>query len=387
MSNSAAKKNGKRKKSGRKMLVTSTELMMIQFLVPHVKYLTEKGWNIEVACSNVGGRIDEVKEALKGVAKVHVVELYRNPARPQNLKGLLQMKKLIDSRNWDIIWTNEPVMGVMTRLAAQKARRRGTKVVYIAHGFHFYKGAPLQNWVFAPIEIGMSLFNDVIVTINWEDFNWAEKHLFTKDVRHIDGIGVDFSTRQIVKSREEKRLELGVKEDEILVLSVGELKTRKNHEPVLRALAKLDYPNVKYYICGIGELHDYLQNLADELGMADRFQLLGYRKDIPEIMNAADIYAHPSLREGLGLASLEAMAAGLPLVTSNVQGIPDYVENGVTGYMCSPHDLAGFRRNLNHLIKRKGLRNKIGKTNQERVKKYAVENIELELQNIFESLV
>ena len=89
-----------------------------------------------------------------------------------NIRGLLQLMKIIKAGSYDIIWTNEPVMGIMTRLAARIVRRKKVKIIYVAHGFHFYKGAPKKNWiVYYPIEKIFSLFTDEIVTINNEDYN------------------------------------------------------------------------------------------------------------------------------------------------------------------------------------------------------------------------
>jgi glycosyltransferase involved in cell wall biosynthesis len=369
--------------SKKKLLVTATDLMIIQFLIPHINYLVMNGYEVSVACSVVGDRLEDIKKAVNPDVKIQTVRLVRKPLRVSNLKGYMDLKALINKEHYDLIWTNEPVMGVMTRFAARKARQVGTKVLYIAHGFHFYKGAPKLNWLACPIEIFMSRFNDVIVTINWEDYHWAKKHLHTKEIKHIDGIGVDFSKRALLMPREEKRSELGLSKDDILVLSVGELQKRKNHEPMIRAVAALNNPKVKYYICGRGELNEYLHNLVKELGAEKQIEFLGYRRDIPDLMNAADIYAHPSLREGLGLASLEAMAAGLPLVTSNVQGIPDYVENGVTGFMCDPMDVESYKKNLKRLISDAALREKIGKENIVRVRKYNVIQIEKALYTIF----
>lgn len=371
----------------KKILVTATDLMTIQFLIPHINYLDANGYEVSVVCSVVGNRLDDVQKAVNPGISVRTVRLVRNPLKPGNLKGYKDLKKIIGEEHYDLIWTNEPVMGVMTRLAARKARKAGTKVLYIAHGFHFYKGAPKINWLACPIEVFMSRFNDALVTINWEDFHWAKKHLHTKTIEHIDGIGVDFSKRVSLTPREEKRNELGVSEDDVLVLSVGELQKRKNHEPMIKAVAALNDPHVKYYICGRGELNEYLHELVEKLGAEDRIRFLGYRKDIPDVMNAADIYAHPSRREGLGLASLEAMAAGLPLVTSNVQGIPDYVENGVTGFMCDPMDVEAYKENLRRLIFDPSLCERIGKVNLDRVKKYDVAVIEKTLYEIFRRLM
>ena len=114
----------------KKLLITSTDLMMIQFLVPHVKHLSENGYHVEIACSVVGDRIDDVRRVLEGYAKaIHIVRLERSPVSPNNLKGYGDMKRLLAENHYDIIWTNEPVMGVVTRLAARKLRKAGTKVL------------------------------------------------------------------------------------------------------------------------------------------------------------------------------------------------------------------------------------------------------------------
>ena len=137
----------------KKLLLTCTDLMAIQFLVPHIRYLSQNGFSVELACSDVGGRLGDLHKALDGIAPIHTVRLVRSPFSLGNRKGYGDLKKIIDGEHWDIIWTNEPVMGVMTRLAARSVRIHGTKVVYMVHGFHFYKGAPKKNWlIWYPVE-------------------------------------------------------------------------------------------------------------------------------------------------------------------------------------------------------------------------------------------
>lgn len=369
----------------KRLLLTCTDLMTIQFMVPHIRYLAQNGFSVDLACSVVGDRLEDVKNAVGNVANIHTLRLERSPFSPVNLKGYGDLKKLLAENEYDIIWTNEPVMGVMTRFAARNARKKGTKVLYMAHGFHFFKGAPLLNWLmWAPTEIIMAHFNDILVTINWEDYNWAKKHTATPVIKHIDGIGVDFSDREGVISRDEKRSQLGIKPDDILVLSVGELQKRKNHQVIIESIANLKNDKIKYIICGQGVLENHLKSVVEKNNLQNQVFFLGYRQDIPEIMSACDIFAHPSVREGLGLASLEAMASGLPLITSNVQGVPDYVENGVTGYMCAPRDVEAFTRNINTLVSDKSLREKIGTTNVGFVQKYRVEVIEPVIKEILE---
>ena len=181
----------------KKILITSTDMMMIQFLIPHVRYLSENGYTVEIVCSVVGDRLEDVRKALADIpCVIHTVRLERSPASPRNFLGYRDMKRLLKENRYDIIWTNEPVMGVVTRLAARKVRKTGTKVVYMCHGFHFYKGASLANWlIFYPVERLMSRFCDMIVTINREDEARA-KTFHCPRVEHIDGIGVDISKRQ-----------------------------------------------------------------------------------------------------------------------------------------------------------------------------------------------
>ena len=371
----------------KKLLITSTELMMIQFLVPHVKYLSENGFRVEIACSDVGGRMEDVRNALEGVVDaIHVLRLERSPVSPRNFQGYRDLKKLLAENHYDIIWTNEPVMGVVTRLAANKYRRKGTKVIYMCHSFHFYKGASLPSWlIFYPIEWLMSRFCDMIVTINHEDEARA-KTFHCPRVEHIHGIGVNTDRLHNRNEQSDIRSELNLSGDDFLVLSVGELNENKNQQVIIRAIAQLKDPQIHYLLCGKGDQRERLESLAKELGIADNVHFLGYRKDVPQIMRAADIYAHPSKREGLGLASLEAMACGLPLVTSNVQGIPDYVENGVTGYMCDPTDVDKFAEHLDILICDPSLRRRISETNRKRALKYAVAEIQPAIANMIKTM-
>lgn len=370
----------------KKILLTCTDLMAIQFMVPHIHHLAENGFSVELACSIVGNRYDELKNAVGKSAKIHTVRLERNPFSLNNLNGYKDMKKLLAENTYDLIWTNEPVMGVVTRLAARKARKNGTKVLYMVHGFHFCKGAPLIDWLmWAPIEYTMSYFNDILVTINWEDYNRAKKYFKTPKVLHLDGIGVDLSRYKCSCSRTEKRSQLGISDDDILLLSVGELEKRKNHALTIKALSKIKNSNVKCIICGIGSLEDKLKDLVASLGLENRITFLGYRKDIPEIMLASDIYAHPSFREGLGIASLEAMASGLPILASNTRGISDYIENGVNGFMCNPYDVESFAKNLEMLASNEILRKSISEKNLLKVQQYKIDVVKIALKELLEN--
>lgn len=361
---------------------------MIQFLVPHVIYLSENGFDVELACSDVGGRLDEVRQALEQHArKIHQVRLVRNPASLTNLAGYRDLKKIIDAGHYDIIWTNEPVMGVMTRLAARDARKKGTKVLYMVHGFHFYKGAPLANWMlFYPVERICSRFCDMIVTINTADLKMA-KTFHAGRVDRINGIGVN--TERILDTsvdRNQKRRSLGIPEEAFFIVSVGELHDSKNHQVIIRSLSKIKDPGMIYGICGKGELLEKLKKLCEQCGVEKQVRFFGYRRDVLEILHSADLYVHPSRREGLGVAVLEAMASGLPLLTSNVGGLGDVIEDGLTGYSCDCNDVEGFRSRILQFYRNPELRSQMSEYNVEAVKKYDSKVITREVCRIMKEL-
>ena len=342
----------------RRVLVTSTNTSMHEFLLPHIKCLIENGYVVEIACSHVAGRFEQLNEAVGEEVKVHRVNLYRSPVRIGNLKGLRELRQIIRDGHFDLIWTNEPVMGVMTRLAAIPARRTGTKVLYMAHGFHFFHGAPLKNWLlYYPVEKIMSVWTDILVTINQEDYALAKKKMHAKQVEYIPGIGVDtnrFFPDAVTEGKKDAiRRSLGLERGDKMLLSVGELIPRKNHEVVIRALAELRAPSIKYYICGEGELRPELEALIEKLGLEGSVFLLGYREDIPQLCACADLFIMPSLQEGLPVALMEALASKTPVICANIRGNTDLIAGKnalfecrdvsgaaakITEYLTEPHD-------------------------------------------------
>lgn len=372
---------------GKKILITSTDLMMVQFLLPHVINLSQKGYKVEIACSTVGGRINEIREKLNGyVNAIHIVRLVRSPLNSVNIKGYFDMKKVINNGNYDIIWTNEPVMGVTVRLAAKNARKKGTKVMYMVHGFHFYKGAPLLNWIiYYPIEKLMANKADLITTINREDYRRAQKFNVPR-VEYIHGIGIN--TERLTKSRNAIHLrdKLGLSDSDFIVISVGELNKNKNQKVIIEAIAKLHEPRIYYIICGKGNQLEKLQKFVKEKKLEDRINFLGYRKDVVDIVSQADVFAMPSKREGLPVATLEAMYCGLPIVNSNIRGLEDVTENGKSGFTCAPEDIEGFAHGIKNLFQDEELRKKIQYRNQNTVKPFCISNTQLEVYRILSTL-
>lgn len=371
-------------KQSKKVLIVASVVSFIEwFNKENVDYLNKtRGCELHIACNfdymedtdeeRTKAYIEKIKQ--EGVI-LHNVHFARSPFSPQNIECYKQLKKIIDETHFNLIHVHTPTVSILTRLAARKARKNGTTVMYTCHGFHFHNAAPKKNWMmFYPMELLMSRFCDYIVTINKEDFNRA-KSFHTPNVRYIPGVGVNINHIHNCKlDKVAYKRELGLPEDCILVLSIGEMIERKNHEVIIRALAKVKNSKVFYAICGKGPLKGHLLNLANELGVGERVKFLGFRRDIPELCNTADISAFPSRIEGLGLAGIEAMAAGVPLVSSNVHGILDYVIDGKTGYAKNPDDVDGFAWAINKLADDVPLRIRMATNCWDVVKPFEIEN-------------
>ena len=351
---------------GKKVLIVASVVSFIEwFNKENVEYLkNDLKCEVHIACNFDYMEDTNVERTKKYINKItdegvilHNILFARSPFGKGNKQAYKQLKKLINEEHFDLVHCHTPTVSIMTRLAAKKARKQGTVVMYTCHGFHFHNAAPLKNWIlYYPVEKMLSRNCDYLVTINREDFNRARK-FHCKNVRYIPGVGVDLTKIKNIKiDKSEKRKSIGVPSDKILILSVGEMIERKNHEVIIRALGKLKDPNIYYAIAGKGPLKEYLENLAKKMGIEDRVLFLGFRTDIYELYHIADISAFPSKIEGLGLAGIEAMAAGIPIVSSNVHGILDYVVDGETGYAVAPNDVEGFANAIKKLAGNSELR-------------------------------
>lgn len=373
------------------LVLASVASMIDQFNMQNIQLLLDNGYQVDVACNckegnttsdeRVHGLIKRLND--KGAPVIHVPI----PRRITDVKGISnsinQVKKLCDENHYNLVHCHSPIGSVVARIAARDGRKRGTKVIYTAHGFHFYEGAPLQNWIlFYPVEKICSKWTDVLITINKEDYAFAKKHMNAGRVEYVPGVGVDTKAFQLENfDKYSKRKELGIKADDFFVLSVGELNQNKNQEVIVRAIAKLNNPKIQYFIAGKGDRADYLQELAKQLNV--NLHLLGYRTDIVELLNTADMYAFPSYREGLSVALMEAMSAGLPCVVSNIRGNVDLIEEGVGGYLSRPDDIEGFLFAINELVIRRDKRGLFSDNNKKTVKNFDIECVVNRMREIY----
>lgn len=362
------------------LVIASVASMIDQFNMPNIHLLIELGYKVDVACNFVQGstcsdeKIDKLRQTLKNIGvRCFQIDFARNVLKVnQNIRAYHQTRKLVKENCYELIHSHSPIGGLLSRIAARDMRAKGTKVIYTAHGFHFFKGAPKKNWmIFYPIEKFASRWTDVLVTITHEDYNFAKSKMNAQQVVYVPGVGIHteiFHPSENYESiRSLKRKELGMGDDDIMVLSVGELNKNKNHEVILRAIAALNNKRVKFVVAGRGLLKNHLESLAGDLNISDQIQLLGFRTDIRELFVAADIFAHPSFREGLSVAVMEAMASGLPIICSRIRGNTDLIDEGKGGFLFIPDSVEEAQQALNSLIEAKD-RKVLGNYNQNKAK-------------------
>ena len=360
-------------------VATVVKTHIMEFHIPYLRMFQQAGWATAVAARN---DFDDPGDCVIPCCdRYYDIPFERSPLKPSNLRAYRQLKRVIDEGEYDLIHCHTPVGALLTRLAAGKARRKGTKVIYTAHGFHFFKGAPALNWlVYFPAEWLCGFLTDVLITINREDYDFAQKHIHAGKVCYVPGVGVDMD--RLGGSRETARKKLGIGNEEFVLLSVGEMTENKNHRLALQALALLEEKPIRYVLVGRGERMEALQAQARELGITDRVIFTGYRNDVAELYPAADAFFFPSFREGLPVALMEAMASGLPAIVGKIRGNTDLIDDGVEGlYM--PLTPEGAAEAIRKLYDDSALRSRLGEAAREKVRRFSAPEVQRKMREIY----
>lgn len=331
-------------------------------------------------------------EGLECELPIHLFDSHtyrRINAFSDNLVAYKNLSKVVRDGNVEVIHCNTPVGGMIGRFVGRRYHIK--KVIYTAHGFHFYKGAPLFNrTVLKWAEQIMAHWTDTVITMNEEDYQSAKKFRLRKGgkVYKVHGVGITLDDFKDIKvDRNLKRKELGLKNTDIVCISAGDLVARKNYGTAFEALAKTGCENLHYLICGIGQEKENLERLATEKGISDRVHFLGFRTDVKELMKISDIFLFTTLQEGMPRSMMEAMACGLPCVASKIRGNVDLLDEGKGGYLREVTDVTGFSECLTKLVNDDLLRKQMSAHNLEAIKMYDVEVVKNEIKQIYSEVL
>ena len=363
----------------KKALITATvQSHICQFHKPLVEILHENGYEVHVAARDNlaeknGLRIDFVD-------KVYDIPFQRSPINADNIRAYKNLKRIISDDNYDIIWCNTPVGGALTRLAGTQARKKGTEIIYTAHGFHFYKGAPIKNWViFYPIEKLLAGYTDKLVTITEEDYRLATKK-FSCEVFRTHGVGVDENRFKPITDEEKrvKRKEFGYSETDPLIINVGELLPNKNQAMAIKMMVEVvkEYPKAMLLIAGNGPEKESLEHMVESLDLSDNVRFLGYCTNIEDYYQISDISVACSYREGLPLNVIEAMMCGCKVIGTDNRGHRELINER---FIVEQNDPIGMAKRVIRIINGSETNDNTG---HERINLYEKKIVKKELADI-----
>lgn len=377
--------------SGKKKIlyITTISGFLPQFESGDVRIAKELGYSVYYA-SNFDNPIYTIPENYfeSNDIKCYRTQITKSPIHLiKNWKAISKLRRIIDEENIDIIHCHNPMGGVVARLAAKMSKSH-PYVIYTAHGLHFYKGAPFINWLlYYPVEKLLAHYTDMIIAINQEDYQFVKKHFTLKKggmCEIIHGVGVDihrFAPKPEI--RKSKRKELEIPDDAFHIVTAAELNKNKNQRVIIEALSQIPNTNIYYSLCGKGRTALKLEKLIKKKNLEERVRIWGYRTDMDEILQTADLFAFPSIREGLGVAAIEALSCGVPLVVSDNRGTREYARNNLNSIVCNAKDIGAFRKAIERLAGKKDVAEDLKNNCRNSIRRFSREKTESIMRSVY----
>ena len=306
------------------LFVATVDSHIELFHLPYLKMFHDKGWEVHVAT--------ETDKKIPYCDKKIKLSIKRSPFKLiSNHRAIKKLREVAKKEKYDIVHCHTPVGGVVARLACKRLRREGLRMIYTAHGFHFYTGAPIHYWMmFYPVEWYLAKYTDTLITINDEDYRRAKKRFSKRchDIQYVLGVGVDekkFEKKMSAKEKHALRESLGLKDEDRVLIFPAELSKRKNQMWLMKTLEPLFKKDSRYHLLlpGKDSLNGKCQKLAQDLDLESQVHFLGFRTDIPELLQISDIAVSSARQEGLPVNLIEVAMLGLPIVATDCRGNRD----------------------------------------------------------------
>jgi glycosyltransferase EpsD len=319
------------------LIVASTAYHIDKFTWGQIRVLQNKGYEVHVAASfdaslsnnSSAEYVEQCKERLyqNGVI-VYAMPFTRFPVTAKNFVAYRKLRNLMNAVPYSLVHCHTPTGGLVARLSACLFRKQKPIVLYTSHGFHFFKGAPLINWmIYYPVEYVLAKYTDCLIVINEEDVVYALK-MPAKCSIHIRGVGV--CRKPFDEAVPLPKETLGIPTDSVVFLCVGELSKRKNQGLLIRSFANvvLLCPSAFLLFSGEGTRRSYYESIVNELNLSNRVLFLGWRNDIPALIKMADVIVSSALQEGLPVNLIESMMAGKPVIATPCRGNIELASQG-----------------------------------------------------------
>lgn len=372
------------KPKGKVLFIATVYTHLAAFHIPFMKLLQDRGFEVHAAASPAEGRREDVEKT--GVV-CYDIPFARSPYNPDNFQAFLRLRRLLKDNYFDLIHVHTPVAAFLGRFLA-KVMHQG-QVLYSAHGFHFFQGAPIKNWlIYYSLERLAARWTDGLIVMNREDYENAKRLGFMpgESLFLVHGVGVELGqSLPTQKTWNSVRSELGIGSDEVVITCVAELNGNKNHNFLLDAWRVLMERNVHAHLLlvGIGEQMEFLRERVNKEKL-HQVHFMGYRLDVLQILAETDIVTLVSKREGLPKCDMEAMSCSRPVIASNVRGNRDLVDDARTGILVELGDLAGLVQAFEKLISDPELREAMGNAGREKIHDYSLDKILVEMADVYD---
>ena len=367
----------------RKVLWTANTLRHLYLChIPYLKYFKDNGYEVHTATND--------NKLLDSVSKSYKLSIKRTPYSFKNIRAIFELKKIIDMNQYDIIHTHTPMGAVITRIAARKARKNGTRVIYTAHGFHFFKGSPLMYYVlYFPIEKILSRWTDMIITMNKEDYEFAKKHFKTK-IKYVPGVGFDedkFKSRLKNEDKVKLRKSIGLSNRDYVITYVAEISKRKRQDYLLKVISKMKVTNEKFLFIGDDTNSVRVRKLIDKYRLQDVVKIIGFNDSVSSYLDISDLVISVSMQEGLPLNIMEAMYKQKPIIVTNCRGNRDLIKNKINGLVVDLNDVDGLIKSIIYFKNNRLGVKKMANKNKVLVNRYSINSVMPKMKKIYEEMM
>lgn len=364
------------------LLVTLSEWGGAQHVVYLLATHLRARYDVTVGCAPGGELVRRLRQ--DGVPVVEIPGLRRLPTPWQDARVLWRLYRLMRRGSFDLVHAHSTKAGLLGRLAANLVHVPA--VLFTAHGWAFTEGrAWWKRRILALYERLMAALTTKIICVSRHDRELALCFGVARPQKLVVIHNGLVAERFAEIDREQVRSRLGIGEAPVIAF-VGRLAVPK--DPMTLLVAVKEVPAAQLLVVGDGPLRMDVERAIERDRLHDRVSLLGERSDVPEILAAADVFVLSSLWEGLPLTIIEAMMAGLPVVATRVGGVPELVEDGLTGFLVPPKDPQALSKVLRRLVEDRDLRQRMGHAGLARARKeFTLERMVAETERQYEMVL
>jgi glycosyltransferase involved in cell wall biosynthesis len=360
------------------LIAATVPIHLRAFHLPWVKRLRELGCTV----IGIADRIRDMPECATAFNEAIDVPFSRNPLQFLTaLRSQNAVSRILNKHAVDLVHVHTPVAAFVTRKAAHPFRRRGLKSIYTAHGFHFHdRGKLHMNFIFRLLETWAGRWTDYLIVHNRSDEEDARKlNIVPKDrLSFHPGVGIDLDYYSPLRVSAEEisafRTQLQIPPFHKIVTMVSEFIPRKRHRDVIMAFALLKRTDIHLVLVGEGQLETETKQLVQKLGLANTIHFLGYRRDIPTLIHAANCTILASMHEGLPRSVMESLCLETPVIGSDVRGTRDLLAGG-GGVTYPVGDVAKLAETIKGLLDNPEKARKMGKAGRASMMSYGLESI------------